>query len=46
MKITVYFSLGDVLECECVNDSHRFWRYVSKYCKRVGNRVIKVVKEG
>ena len=33
MKITVYFSLGDVLECSDVRDSKRFWRMVSKHCK-------------
>ena len=50
MKITVYFSLGDILECECVNDTRKFWRYVSKHCKHMSDyslteRVIKVVKE-
>ena len=55
MKITVYFTYGDILECEEVRDSRKFWRYVSKYCKRVSSckcyeyvrpqRVIKVIKE-
>lgn len=53
MKITVYFSLGDVLECENVQDSRRFWRMVSKHCKMFSygllddyrpERVVKVVK--
>lgn len=35
MKITVYFTLGDVLECENVQDTRKFWRMVSKHCKRV-----------
>ena len=53
MKITVYFTLGDVLECENVQDTRRFWRMVSKHCKRFSylcdvdyraQRVVKVVK--
>lgn len=53
MKITVYLSLGDVIECENVQDSRRFWRMVSKWCKRQSHyfmndiapeRVVKVVK--
>lgn len=53
MKITVYFSLGDILECEDVKDSKRFWRMVSKHCKMFSygyryrlkpERVVKVVK--
>lgn len=35
MKITVYFTLDDVLECEDVKDTKRFWRMVSKHCKWV-----------
>lgn len=35
MKIKVYFSLGDVLECEDVKNSRKFWRLVSKHCKRM-----------
>lgn len=34
MKIIVYFTLGDILECENVRDTRRFWRMVSKHCKR------------
>ena len=54
MKITVYLSLGDVIECENVQDTRRFWRMVSKWCKRNSHyfmndsapeRVVKVVKE-
>lgn len=49
MRITVYFSLGDVMECENVRDTRRFWRNVSKWCKRMSygyekERVVKVVK--
>lgn len=44
MKIEVYFSLGDVLINEDVRDTRRFWRIVSKHCKRFSERVIKVVK--
>ncbi len=37
MKITVYFTLGDVMECENVVNTRAFWRKVSKYCKWVSN---------
>lgn len=54
MKITVYFALGDVMEWGNIVSSRRFWRYVSKHCKRMTRlygdtlgveRVVKVVKE-
>lgn len=49
MKITVYLSLGDIIECEDVRDTRRFWRMVSKWCKLMSDsapeRVVKVVKE-
>lgn len=35
MKIKVYFSLGDTVECEDVKNSRKFWRMVSKHCKHV-----------
>ena len=37
MKIIVYFTLGDVLECADVRDTRRFWRKVSKHCKWFSN---------
>lgn len=49
MQIRVYFDDGSILENMNVNDSRRFWRYVSKSCnywrKRGRNvRVIDVEK--
>lgn len=35
MKIAVYFSYGDAMSCEDVKDSRKFWRMVSKHCKRM-----------
>lgn len=49
MQIRVYFDDGTVLENMEVNETRRFWRYVSKCCnywrKRGHNvRVVKVEK--
>ena len=41
-KIIVGFSDLSVLEGSCVVDSHRFWRMVSRICKRYDCRVISV----
>ena len=35
MKIAVSFTSGIILECEDVKDRRRFWRNVSKQCKKL-----------
>lgn len=43
--IRVYFNDGSILECAEVHNIKSFWRYVSKSCKRYGNRVVGVEKK-
>lgn len=44
MFIQVLLSTEEVIECGRVNNSRKFWRMISKWCKRGGARVVKVVK--
>lgn len=34
MKIVVVFDFGDIFEIQNVRNTRKFWRKVSKYCKR------------
>lgn len=40
--IVVYFTTGEVIDFTDVVDRRRVWRYVSKFCKRCGSRVVYV----
>lgn len=44
MMIHVWLNNGEEIECKEVNDSRKFWRMISKTCKRHDCRVIKVSK--
>lgn len=44
-SISVMFSDHSMAKCMYINDSRKFWRQISKICKRWNVRVIDVVKE-